>query len=102
MIARVPCAGACPTPRASRLPPFRLILRASSDVSDDVPHPSSDLRTMVEAAAGGDEAAAGRLLAEHLGGLRSFIRLRMGKALRERESCSDIAQSVCREVLWDL
>ncbi len=57
---------------------------------------------MVEAAAGGDEDAAGRLLSEHLGGLRSFIRLRMGKALRERESCSDIAQSVCREVLGDL
>jgi RNA polymerase sigma-70 factor (ECF subfamily) len=26
----------------------------------------------------------------------------MGKALRERESCSDIAQSVCREALRDL
>lgn len=56
-------------------------------------------RTLVEAAAQGDARAVERLMEEHLPGLRAFLRLRMGPTLRARESCSDLAQSVCREVL---
>lgn len=47
----------------------------------------------------GDGAALDRLLAEHLPGLRAFVRLRLGPTLRARESASDLVQSVCREVL---
>jgi RNA polymerase sigma factor (sigma-70 family) len=39
------------------------------------------------------------LLAEHLPRLRAFIRLRTNQAIRARESCSDLVQSVCRELL---
>ena len=58
-----------------------------------------DERNLVDAAAKGDMAAVDRLLDRHLAGLRAFIRLRMGPTIRARESCSDLAQSVCREVL---
>lgn len=40
-----------------------------------------------------------RLLDEYLPGLRAFVRLRTGPALRLRETESDIVQSTCREVL---
>jgi RNA polymerase sigma factor (sigma-70 family) len=40
-----------------------------------------------------------RLLAEHLPGLRAFVRLRTGPLVRARESESDVVQSTCREVL---
>lgn len=59
----------------------------------------TDEPTLVSRASQGDPVAVDALLAEHLPGLRAFIRLRMGKELRMRESCSDLAQSVCREVL---
>lgn len=39
------------------------------------------------------------LLEEHLAGLRAFVRLRLGRALREKEESQDLVQSVCREVL---
>jgi RNA polymerase sigma-70 factor (ECF subfamily) len=39
------------------------------------------------------------LLARYLPELRAFIRLNVGPRVRERESSSDLAQSVCREVL---
>lgn len=41
----------------------------------------------------------GALLAEHLPGLRAFVRLRAGAMIRARESSSDLVQSVCREVI---
>ncbi|MEY2785642.1 MAG: polymerase sigma factor CnrH [Planctomycetota bacterium] len=40
-----------------------------------------------------------RLLQEHLGGLRAFLRARAGPAVRARLGDSDLVQSVCREVL---
>lgn len=46
-----------------------------------------------------DDAALARLLEEHLGGLRAFLRLRAGAAIRARLGHSDLVQSVCREVL---
>lgn len=39
------------------------------------------------------------ILRRHLPGLRGFLRLRAGRLLLEKESCSDLAQSVCRDVL---
>jgi RNA polymerase sigma-70 factor (ECF subfamily) len=39
------------------------------------------------------------LLEMHLDGLRAFVRLRTGPELRQRESSSDLVQSVCREIL---
>ena len=47
----------------------------------------------------GDEAALEELLGEHLPGLRGFVRLHAGRALRAREESSDLVQSVCREIL---
>jgi RNA polymerase sigma-70 factor (ECF subfamily) len=44
-------------------------------------------------------ASIDRLLDEHLPGLTAFVRLRAGPLLRAHESCSDIVQSACREVL---
>jgi len=52
-----------------------------------------------EAAGRGDRAALEALLEHHLPRLRAFVRLRAGAMLRARESCSDLVQSVCREVL---
>ena len=50
----------------------------------------------------GDDAAMDALLAQHLPGLRAYVRLRCGAALRARESASDIAQSACRDVLENI
>jgi RNA polymerase sigma factor (sigma-70 family) len=41
------------------------------------------------------------LLEEHLAGLRAFVHLRLGRALRGKEESQDLVQSVCREVLSD-
>ena len=40
-----------------------------------------------------------QLLARHLPGLTAFVRLRLGPVIRSNESCSDIVQSACREIL---
>jgi RNA polymerase sigma-70 factor (subfamily 1) len=60
---------------------------------------TGDEHNLVMAVAKGDLGAVDTLLDRHLPGLRAFIRLRMGPTIRNRESCSDLAQSVCREVL---
>jgi len=39
------------------------------------------------------------LLAKHLAALRAYVRLRSGAQVRNRESASDLAQSICVEVL---
>lgn len=46
-----------------------------------------------------DEKAA--QLERMLPGLRAFIRLRVGPDVRAQESCSDLVQSVCRELVED-
>jgi RNA polymerase sigma-70 factor (ECF subfamily) len=61
-----------------------------------------ELESLVANASRGDSVAVDELLARYLPGLRAFIRLRAGPAIRARESSSDIAQSVCREVLQDI
>jgi RNA polymerase sigma-70 factor (ECF subfamily) len=63
---------------------------------------SGDSRELVKLASQGDTPAVDELLARHLPGLRAFIRLRAGPVIRRRESESDLAQSVCREVLEHL
>ncbi len=50
----------------------------------------------------GDRQAIGNLLERHVSALRGYVRLRCGPVLREQESCSDLVQSACREVLEDL
>lgn len=47
----------------------------------------------------GDPAALDELLVLHLDSLHGFLRLRCGAALRAHESSTDVAQSVCREIL---
>jgi len=54
---------------------------------------------LAEEAARGDRRAMQTLLEMHLDGLRAFVRLRTGPELRQRESSSDLVQSVCREIL---
>ena len=50
----------------------------------------------------GDRAALEELLARELPRLRAFVRLNVDPLVRARESCSDLVQSVCREVLANL
>lgn len=57
---------------------------------------------LIERTRNGDHIALDELLTRHLNSLQGYLRLRCGGALREYESCSDFAQSVCREVLSDL
>jgi RNA polymerase sigma-70 factor (ECF subfamily) len=50
-------------------------------------------------AAAGDAQARHLLLERHLGSLRSYIRVRLGRGLRRKETSLDLTQSVCRQVL---
>lgn len=63
---------------------------------------TDDTAALVERASRGDPPAVDQLLERYLPGLRAFIRLRAGPIIRRRESESDLAQSVCREVLEHL
>lgn len=57
------------------------------------------LERLTARAAVGDRAAFEELLDLFLPDVRAFVRLRSDRALRQRESSSDLVQSVCREVL---
>ncbi len=57
---------------------------------------------LVSAAQRRDPAALDALIAAHLDDLRAYVRLQIDPQVRVRESCSDVVQSVCREVLEDL
>jgi RNA polymerase sigma-70 factor, ECF subfamily len=59
-------------------------------------------KELLDAAISGDTAARSQLFEEHFASLRTFVRGRLGKALRSREQSEDIAQSVVREALEDL
>ncbi len=61
-----------------------------------------DLGSLVELATQGNGVAVDKLLQRFLPGLRGFLRLRAGKMLLDKESCSDLAQSVCRDVLENM
>jgi RNA polymerase sigma-70 factor (ECF subfamily) len=58
-------------------------------------------RQQIDAAASGDRHAFDSLFARNLPKLIAYIRVRMGPDLAARESVTDLAQSVCREVLLD-
>lgn len=58
-----------------------------------------DAAAWVERASRGDADAVALLLERFLPGLRAYLHLRAGRALLARESSSDLAQSVCREIL---
>jgi RNA polymerase sigma-70 factor (ECF subfamily) len=49
----------------------------------------------------GGEPVLDRLLAEHLPNLRAFVRAHLSPELRQRESASDVVQSVCRTLLGE-
>lgn len=54
------------------------------------------------AAVTGDPRAFDSLFARNMPALQAFVRLRTGPVVKERESISDLVQSVCREVLKDM
>ncbi|MCC7061232.1 MAG: sigma-70 family RNA polymerase sigma factor [Planctomycetes bacterium] len=60
---------------------------------------TDDLETLLRRASQHEESAVAALLQEHLPALRAFVRLKAGPMLLAKESCSDLAQSVCRDVL---
>lgn len=62
---------------------------------------TEDDGSLFERARGGDESAADSLVARYLPQLHAFVRMRLGGALRARESSMDIVQSACRELLAD-
>lgn len=57
---------------------------------------------LVRSAQAGDRSALELLIAEHLAPLHAYVRLHEGPLLRERETTTEIVNSVCREVLQDL
>lgn len=63
----------------------------------DTPESAAD--ACVRRVQSGDRAAVEALLREHLPAVEAFVRRHAGQIVRQRESPSDVAQSVCREVL---
>jgi RNA polymerase sigma-70 factor (ECF subfamily) len=57
---------------------------------------------MVMASRGPGERDEAQRIADQVGALRAYVRLRLGRALRAREDSIDIAQSVVREALADV
>ena len=62
----------------------------------------TDFGALIARARTGDPAAVDALLTHHLPAIQALVRLKAGPALLRRESASDLAQSVCREVLESL
>ena len=58
-----------------------------------------DFATLLHSASRHEPGAVEALLARHLPSLQSFLRLRAGRLVLRRESSSDLAQSVCRDIL---
>lgn len=83
------CARSTPRPPPGRAP-------AAGD-----PNVTSDSEALLQQAAAGDGRALQSLLVQHLPSLVAFVRLQAGPAVRAKESISDLAQSVCVEVLCD-
>ena len=57
---------------------------------------------LIDRASRGDPVALDALVEHHLPNLLAFLRLNAGPHLLAKESVSDLAQSVCREVLDDV
>ncbi|MBI3818714.1 MAG: sigma-70 family RNA polymerase sigma factor [Planctomycetes bacterium] len=60
---------------------------------------NQEINGLVDKASRGDAGAVDALLERHLPQLQAYIRLRAGRLLLLKESSSDLAQSVCREIL---
>ena len=58
-----------------------------------------ELREMLDLASSGDRGAIQDLLTRYADDLQGYVRRHAGDALSMKESASDLAQSVCREVL---
>jgi len=63
---------------------------------------SDSERQLVQDTQQGDPLAVQTLIRRHLPALRAFVRLRVNRFLRARESDSDVVQSVCGELLRQL
>lgn len=70
----------------------------------DPPPPSewNDPAALVQRARDGDIEAREALMQAHLPALRGFVRLRLGRALRNREESVDLVQSICGDALADM
>jgi RNA polymerase sigma-70 factor (ECF subfamily) len=62
----------------------------------------SAMAELTDRAAGGDALAIDELLDRYLPSVRAYLRLRAGRLLLDKESASDLAQSVCRVVLENI
>ena len=71
----------------------------ADQTSGNIPGDPRDSVALFVAGAAGDAPALASLLARHMPDLRAFVRLRVDPMLREHESCSDVVQSVCVEIL---
>ncbi len=60
---------------------------------------TDDLRETIHQASQGDTAAVDQLLLRYLPDIQRFLGRQAGQLVRAKESASDLAQSVCREVL---
>lgn len=78
-------------------PGWRAMLSPSQAMAN--PSEPDPLVDAVQRASQGEAARVRTLLERYLPRLRAFVRLRVDASLRQRESCSDLVQSVCREVL---
>lgn len=81
-----------------------LVLRAGyhGGLPSPMANPMAELHDTIRSARGGDVGAFDTLFARALPRLRAFIRMRAGGVAIARESVSDLAQSVCREVLVEI
>jgi RNA polymerase sigma-70 factor, ECF subfamily len=63
---------------------------------------TEDPANLIDRARAGSREALEALVVAHLPALRAYVRVQANRELRELESCSDLVQSACREVLTDL
>ena len=63
---------------------------------------SDEFADLLQRARKGEPPARDMLVERLLPGLRAYVRLHTGAALRAHESCSDLVQSVCIELVQDL
>ncbi len=66
---------------------------------DTVADEQDEQQDLLRLATSGDASAVAQLLEQYLPRVRAFVRLRMDDALRQRESVSDLVQSVCADLL---
>lgn len=60
---------------------------------------TDDHQRLLQQTRSGDPEALEQMLARYLPRMRAFVRARAGARLRQLESCSDLVQSACRDVL---